>query len=94
MLMNDEIFQGRHINGMKSVKHGIFKSYKRKNGIYKKIFGSKLVKSSYIQVVKNTIQNIQKISKNVYYSAKRKKKKRKNKNYSKHVPASTNYYNV
>lgn len=52
MLMNDEIFQGRHINGMKSVKRGIFKSYKRKNGIYKKIFGSKLVKSSYIQVVK------------------------------------------
>lgn len=50
MLMNDEIFQGRHINGMKSVKRGIFKSYKRKNGIYKKIFGSKLVKSSYIQV--------------------------------------------
>lgn len=30
--MNDEIFRGRHIN---EIKFGIFKSYKRKNEIYK-----------------------------------------------------------
>lgn len=46
------------------------------------------------QVIFKSLKDTKNIKKCLLYSAKRKKKKRKNKNYSKHVPASTNYYNV